>query len=117
MTTSCSCFAWRRRGGTAAGRRRRWPMALHLRARRLLPGVTSVRARADADRLMTAGDAAERRWTRGPWRGGWFGGAGYTAAGRQGRPGRRVSSLLLLLCWFWFEFCGMTAGPWLHGQV
>ena len=96
MTTSCSCFAWRRRGGTAAGRRHRWPMALHLRARRLLPGVTSVRVRADADRLMTAGDAAERRWTRGPWRGGWFGGAGYTAAGTT-RPARTPGLIVVVV--------------------
>ena len=85
-----------RRGRTAAGRRHRWPMALHLRARRLLPGLTYVCARGDADRLMTAGDAAERRWMRGPWRGGWFGGARYTAAGTT-RPARTPGLIIVVV--------------------
>ena len=96
IITSCSLFEWRRHGETAAERRRRWPMALHLRARQLLPGLTCVRARVDVDRLMTAGDAAERRWTRGPWRGGWFGGAGYTAAGTT-RPARTPGLIVVVV--------------------
>ena len=55
--------------------------------------------RARAVRLTTAGDAAERRRTRGPWTVGMvFGGAGHTAAGpmRQGGRGR-------VICFFYFD--------------
>ena len=83
-------------GETAAGRRHRWPMALDLRARRLLPGLTCVPV-LYADRLMTAGDAAEWRRTRGPWTDRMvFGGAGHTAAGPRRQGGRAAGSFAVL---------------------
>ena len=79
-------------------------MALDLRggSSRALPVCPCVYA----DRLMTAGDAAERRRTRGPWTDRMvFGGAGHTAAGPRRQGGRVICffdvDLLLLLLAGW----------------
>ena len=52
------------------------------RRSRALPVIERV----DANQLMTVGNAAERRWTRGPWTDGWRSAAlGTRPPGQRGR--------------------------------
>ena len=95
--TQSSFFAWRRRGGvTEAGRpccrapllaAGRWRSASCAAA----PPGSHLCVRADAARLTTAGDAAERRWTRGPW----------TALGTRPPRRQRRATVHRCRCSFW----------------
>ena len=96
--TKCSFFALRGRGGTTAGR----PLAdgaPHLCT--AAPPGSYLCVRARAVRLTTAGDAAERRRTSGPWTDGMrLGGAEHCRrADDAGTPSHRCRSCgLRLIC-------------------